>query len=288
MPPEKSLNPRIRMKKVFFDLRILIPLLVIPCLVFSQRSLDRRTFPERDILRDREAILDPDPNIFDGTRFENFEREQVPQLSRVGETSYGKALEGKENQVKGAESPQEQQTADGQQEPMQGGGQGGGAEQDPQEPGGGMGGEDHQIQVEQPDLVGAAEGPDGKEEQAGGGRQGGGGGGGGMEQQGGGMSGNPLEMLKILTQAAQSKGGQQQGDSGQPGGDGSEEATFGNNPHQVAQIKSPEVVGGMDQRQEESREPSESSARESAVGQQERSREQRGGREVGDDVPTGL
>jgi len=243
----------------------------------------------------------PDPDIFDGTAYEKWEREnQESPFARIGETSYGNALEGKENQVREWVNERARNPNGEQQDPNQEGsgsmaGPGSGEEESEnrQGAGGGTDGESQMIEVEKPELSGQGP-PPGEEE----GKKGSGGGGGSRsmagagEQRGGRGSGmnNPLEMLKKITMAARG-GGESEDQSAESRGSGEgqseEDASFGNNPYQIdKEVQSEDVLGTARKEETEEGDQKASSARESATGPQERSRG--GAGDTGDDLPSGI
>lgn len=251
-------------------LLVLIPLLLSNPLLWGEEP--------KSIL---DKGLTPDPDIFDGTFAENWEREnETPRYARVGETSYGNSLEGKENKVKGWVQKQGENPGQQGDDPRRQG-SGIGNDGEPEDQGGGGGKEEEPIeQVENPIAGGGGEKP--PEQEAGGG--------GNSEQPqmqtaGGGGGSNPLEMLKKITSSAQSqKSREQMGSSGEENNE--EDPTFGNNTYQVeVQEQSADVLGSNPE-QAEKPEDKGNRNRSAASGRQETTRG--GGSETGDDLPSGI
>lgn len=230
-----------------------------------------------------EKGLTPDPDIFDGTFSENWEREQdqIP-YARIGETSYGNSLEGKENNVKGWVT-EKGENPEGQGQDPQRQGRGLGQEGEPEDEGSGGGNEeDNSIEVtEQPNGGGG-----GQSEQ----QKSGGGNSGmeppqGMQAAGAGGSQNPLEMLKKITSMAQSKNQSQNPSENMEGGEEGE-GTFGNNTHQVEVAKQSADVLGSNRQETEKADKNGAEHRSAAAGRQEQTRNE--GSETGDDLPSGI
>jgi len=232
-----------------------------------------------------EKGLTPDPDIFDGTFSENWERdqEQIP-YARIGETSYGNSLEGKENNVKGWVT-EKGENSEGQGQDPQRQGRGLGQEGEPEDEGGGNQ-EDNSIEVtEQPEAGGGGQSEQQKQQQSGGGNsdmeppQ-------GMQNAGGGGSQNPLEMLKKITSMAQSKNQSQSSTVENMEGGEEGEGTFGNNPHQVEVAKQNADVLGSNRQEAEKPDKNGAEHRSAAAGRQEKTRNE--GSETGDDLPSGI
>lgn len=259
------------------------PILVTTSLFFSLCSVallaQETTISEKG--------LTPDPDIFDGTFSENWDREQeqIP-YARIGETSYGNSLEGKENHVKGWVTEQGD-NPEGQGRDPQRQGRGLGQEGEPEDEGSGGGNqEDNSIEVtEQPENPGGGGQSEEQKQQ----RSGGGNNGmeppAGMQTAGGGGSNNPLEMLKQITSMAQGKRQSENSPESQQSGEEGE-GTFGNNPYQVEIEKQSADVLGANRQETEKPEKNASEHRSAAAGRQEQT--ENSGSETGNDLPSGI
>ncbi len=224
--------------------------------------------------------LTPDPDIFDGTFAENWDRDnETSRIARVGETSYGNSLEGKENKVKGW--VQQQGDNPGQQgsDPRRQGA-GIGTDGKPEDKGGGGAENENPIeQVENPISGGGQEEPQDQQQAGGGGNNE------QAQRAGGGSGSNPLEMLKKITSSAQSqKNREQMGSYGEENNE--EESAFGNNTYQVeVQEQSADVLGSNPETAEKPEDRGNRN-RSAASGRQETT--SGGGSETGDDLPSGI